>query len=214
MKTILTFLLALAFSAPTMAQSFGDPDTEEVTYDDLVNELAAKKKRYEPREKSAFDDVRIHAGLGMVNSFSTFRLQGKSASRYQNGMQLSIGVDLFSQNWFSEAAWRNFGLTTNGSEEHTLRELDLKIGYRDVMTAPWSYRIQAGLANRMLRLTDPAKGLSISESTPGMVGSVGATVELSRAASLNFDASARTPVIGGSADQGGLDFTVDFKVSL
>lgn len=213
MKTTL-FALLLFAAIPTMAQSAPDSDVEEMTYEDLVDALAARQKRFEPREKSAFDDVRIHAGLGMVNSFSNFRLLGKNAARYQNGMQLSIGVDLFSPNWFSEAAWRNFGLTTHGPEEHTLRELDLKLGYRDIMEGQWSYRIQGGLANRMLKLSDPTRGLSIDEVTPGFVGGLGASLEMNRSTSLNFDLSGRAPVVGDAVDQGGFDLTIDLKVSL
>lgn len=191
-----------------------DDGAEELTYDDLVNALASRQKRLQKPEASAFDDVRVHAGFGLVNSFSTFEIAGKTATRYQNGLQLSAGVDLFSRNWFAETAWRNFGQTKNGSEEHNLRELDLKFGYRDRIDKMWSYRLQAGLADRSLHLSDPAKDIRIDDTTPNVLASGGVALDINSHASLNFDAAAKTPVIGRTADKGSFDFALDLKVSL
>lgn len=192
-----------------------DPDTEELTYDDLVNELSRKQRQVRsPTARDPFETVKIHAGLGSVSSFSTFVIDGKSAARYQNGMQIAIGVDLFSDVWFSEAAWRNFGETRSGTEEHLLRELDLKIGYRGDLQGPWSYRLQSGLAQRHLRLSDPSRALNIDETMPGLYLGLGTSARLSPVVSLNFDVSGRTPVINQTVDKGSIDFALEFKLSL
>lgn len=204
----------MIIAAPTIVRAAVNDETEEVTYEDLVNELASHQRRITTRTSSPFDDVRVHAGFGLVNSVSTFDLGDRKVSRYQNGLQLSAGVDLFSPNWFAETAWRNFGLTTNGTEEHTLRELDLKFGYRDRINQLVHYRLQSGLADRSLKLTDSARDLNISAQTPNIMGGGGIVLQFAPHASLNIDAAARAPVIGNTADKGSFDLCFDFKVSL
>lgn len=216
---VLFCALSFATATPTMAQAAPwntvDPDTEELTYDDLVNELSRKKRQVRATPTAdPFDTVKIHAGLGSVSSFSTFVINGQSVSRYQNGMQIAVGVDLFSDVWFSEAAWRNFGETHVGSEQHMLRELDLKIGYRGKLEGPWAYRLQSGLAQRHLRLDDTIRNIRIDETMPGVFFGAGATASVSPVVSVNFDVTGRTPVIGQTVDKGSVDFNLELKLSL
>ncbi|HRO68682.1 MAG TPA: hypothetical protein PL182_14005, partial [Pseudobdellovibrionaceae bacterium] len=170
----------------TKAQSPSD------SFDDLVNELSARQRRNEGvAAESPFDKIQIHGGMGLINSFSTFQIDGKNSARYQNGLQLSMGVDLFSPNWVAEVAWRNFGLTRDGSEEHSLKEFDLKLGYKDRIEGPWSYRLQSGLAQRELKLTDSMKNIRVEAATPAILASAGAILGM----------SANAPFISKSADE-------------
>ncbi|MBX2989249.1 MAG: hypothetical protein KF802_15280 [Bdellovibrionaceae bacterium] len=216
MKTSSIVLSCLvAFSCLTMVQSArASEEVEELSYEDLVEQLSSRQKAQAPPAGSPFDEVRIHPGLGFVNSFSSFQVDGKNLSRNQNGMQLSLGVDLFSPNWMAEVAWRNFGETRAGAEEHYLRELDLKFLHRSPIDANWDYRLQGGLAQRQLRLTDEAKNIRISDDTPAVLGSIGAAARLNSLSSLNFDLGARSPVVGRTADKGSVDFSVELKISL
>jgi hypothetical protein len=209
MKLIFAFALMLI---PTMVQA--DELVQEVTYEDLVQELSARQRPITKSVESPFDSVKLHAGLGLVNSFSTFRIREKNSSRYQNGMQLSVGVDLFSPNWMAEAAWRNFGLTRQGSEEHYLREMDLKLAFHDAIDSHWNFRVQGGLAHRSLRLTDPQNEYSIDENTPGVLASGGLILQMSPMTSLNFDLGGRVPVISNSVDKGSIDFALELKLTL
>lgn len=208
-----TFVHALPASPDATSAAQGP--TEEVTYDDLVNELSARRhKARKPTEASPFDQVQVHAGLGLVNSFSQFSLAGHDVSRTESGMQLAVGVDLFSPQWQAEIAWRNFGLTTNGSEEHSLRELDFKFAYRDALDKTWDYRAQGGLAQRTLRLTDASKGLDVNDTTPALLASIGAIARVTPQASFAADAGARAPVVGRTSDKGSLDLSLEFNLSL
>ena len=207
-------LLLLPFG--TKAQSHSDAsDSEELSYDDLVNELSARQRKQQGiAAESPFDRIQIHGGMGLINSFSTFQIHGKNAARYQNGLQLSMGVDLFSPNWVAEVAWRNFGLTRDGSEEHTLKELDLKLGYKDRIEGPWSDRLQSGLAQRDLKLTDPSRNVRIETTTPALIASASAILEMSKNASLHFEGGGRAPVVDRTSDKGSLDFSLELKISL
>ena len=99
MKTHGLALLIFLFIAPTFAQAATSSEAQEVTYDDLVSELASRKKKLTVHEVNPLDEVKIHGGFGMINSFSAFEIAGQKINRYENGMQLSAGVDLFSPNW-------------------------------------------------------------------------------------------------------------------
>lgn len=217
MKTFLLISFFVAALAPTIAQAAPMEDgSEELSYDDLINQLSARKKHLQTRSVAdPFDEVKVHAGMGLVNSFSTFQLAGHNVSRYQNGLQLAIGVDLFSDRWAAEAAYRNFGITTVGPEEHRLRELDLKFAYRQRFPeGPWGYRLQGGLAQRQLRLTDPTLGYDIDDTTPGLLIGMGLGLQMSPMMSMGFDFTGRAPVIGRTADKGALDFCIELKASL
>lgn len=214
MKTLGLALMIFLFVAPTLAQAATSSETQEVTYDDLVSELASRKKKLTVHEVNPLDEVKIHAGFGMINSFSAFEIAGQKISRYENGMQLSAGVDLFSPNWYAEAAWRNFGLTRNGNEAHSLRELDLKFGHKGVLNSAWTYHLETGLANRSLHLTDETRGIDVSDTTPDLLGAGGADLQISPILSLEIATALHTPVVGQTADRGSWDFGLTMKVSL
>ncbi len=106
-KTLQFVLISLSlFSTPTLVQaanSDGKSDEyEEVSYDDLLNELSAKKKHLTKKQESSFDDVRLHAGIGYSNTFTNIAAQNQNFNRHASGIQLSLGMDLFSPNWYSE----------------------------------------------------------------------------------------------------------------
>lgn len=214
---LLMMTLLIAFSVTTKAQSSfsSNDEVEELSYEDLVDRLSAKQRLNVSRQvDSPFDRIQIHGGVGIVNSFSTFRIQGKNEARFQNGMQLSAGVDLFSPKWMTEVAWRNFGLNRSGTEEHSLTELDLRVGYRDLIEGPWHYRLQSGLTQRNLRLIDEVQGYEITAQTPALLASAAAILKFSPNASLQIEAGGRAPVIDRTADKGSLDLMMELKISL
>jgi hypothetical protein len=190
-------------------------DYEEVGYEDLVRQISAKKKSYETKpEVQPFDQVMIHAGLGYVNSFSEMVVNNRNVQRYQNGMELSVGVDLFSDQWFAESSFRNFGVTNYGSEELILKELDLKIGYKNHLQKPFMFRIEGGLANRYLHISDSVQNYGADDTTPMLMGQAGLAAQLSPNISLGLDFSAKSTLVTHTADKSAFDFTFGIKASL
>ena len=93
-----TILFALMALSPTLVLAAGEP--QEVSYDDLVNELNRKKSTFRSNaEASPFDTIKIHAGLGLITSANDISAGSSSGTKYQNGFQLSLGIDLFSPEW-------------------------------------------------------------------------------------------------------------------
>lgn len=216
LKSIPFVLVALFFLAsPTMVWAYSaDGDYEEVSYDDLLNELSAKKKSVIRNQTSSFDDVRLHAGIGYVNSFSNISTNNKNFNRHANGIQLSLGMDLFSSNWYSEGVFRNYGITSFGTEELSLKEFDLKVGYKDLLEGIWSFTVSAGLSNRFLRFSDPSQNINVSATTPSLVTSAGFLAQVHRNISLGAEVNGRTSMISQTADRNSFDFAFRINTSL
>lgn len=187
---------------------------EEVSYDDLVNQISSTNRNYRPTDNAAFEQVKLHFGAGYVSSFSQLQLDSKNVQRYQNGLQLSLGIDLFSRQWFGETSFRNFGITNYGSEEIRLREFDLKMGYIDTIQNPLDFRIMGGLTTRYLQVHDGVKDIHIDDTTPGLMIGAGLAFRINPVVSLGFDIAGRSALIGQTADKSSIDFTFDLRASL
>lgn len=203
----LTFLLSTSVQATT--ESY-----EEISYEDLVERLAAKKSSLQSNVGDPFLNVQIHAGIGFVNSFSYFRIQGRDYSRYQNGIQLAIGMDLFSPYWFAESSFRNYGLTENRTEQWTLREFDIRIGYKEQISGPWGYRMFTGVANRYFDFRDPVLGISESAQTPSLLIGLGVQAQIHPKLQFGLDLNGKNSLIGRTEDRGSLDLVMKLSASM
>ncbi|MFZ4404501.1 MAG: hypothetical protein ACOYOK_10405 [Pseudobdellovibrionaceae bacterium] len=182
-----------------------EKEYQETTYDELLNQIGSQTSSYKEQSYSAFDDVMVHAGFGYVTSFSTLSVKDEKMSRYQNGLQLSLGIDLFSPQWFSEGVFRNFGLTSYGREELSLREVDLKIGFKESLNHPWFYTVSTGLSDRYLKYNNPNKKYTLEENTASWMLSSGIFIQSNAHLSLGVELSGRTALTSSSVDQNSLD---------
>ena len=211
MTKILSVLMALFFSTIVCAAS----EYEEIGYEDLVRQISSKKRTIEDRRQPhPFDQVMIHTGFSYVNSFTVMDIRNQESQKYQNGIELSLGVDLFSENWYAETSFRNFGLTNYGTQEILLKELDLKVGYKDHLQKPFVFKIDGGLANRYLKINDSERDVSINDTTPMLLGTVGIAAELSPMISLGLNFSGKSAMISRTADKSAFDFSFCFNASL
>ncbi|NUN06784.1 MAG: hypothetical protein HUU57_13600 [Bdellovibrio sp.] len=213
----IVLIVAAFFFASTLVQAApaaNSADYEEVSYDDLLNELNAKKKTMIRTQSNSLDATRIHAGIGYANTFSNISTQQQNFSRHTSGIQLSVGMDLFSTNWYSEGVFRNYGLTSSGSEELTLREVDLKIGYTNRLESIWNYSISSGLSNRFMRFVDPTRNIDVDDVTPSLIISTGFSAQVHRNLSIGAEASAKSAIVNRTADKNSFDFAFRITTSL
>lgn len=216
LKSIPFALISFALlTTPTLVQA-ASPGAEyqEVSYDDLLNELSAKKKNITNANVSSFDAVRLHAGIGYVNSFTNISAQKQNFNRHATGIQVSMGMDLFSPHWYAEGILKNYGLTNIGDEELSLRELDLKLGYTNKLESIWSYNLSSGLSNRFLRFSDPTKNIDVDSTTPSLIISTGFNGQVHKNVSLGVEVSAHTAVISRTIDKNSFDLAFRITTSL
>lgn len=199
---------AFLFTSLTKVQAVAAEGSsyEEVSYDDLVQRLSKKKSKLSDSSLNSFDDIMIHAGAGLVTSVSSYNINQKDVVRQHTGFQLSFGIDLFSPNWSAEAALRNFGTGNSGTESRSLRETDMKIMYRSTPNGGMGFRGGAGLATRYLKINDDMNGISINDTTPALIGFLGADSYVNKNFSVGFEAGLRSAMVGRTVDKNSLDF--------
>lgn len=215
-SSLIVFAVSMSFLTSTLVQAASDHhgDYQEVSYDDLLNELSAKKRTMTKKESHDLDDVRLHAGIGYANSFTNIAVQNQNFNRHAAGIQLSVGMDLFSPHWYSEGVFRNYGQNNSGTEEFSLREIDLKIGYTNKLESIWSYTLSSGLSNRFLKFSEASKNVSVDETTPSLVISTGFMGQVHKNLSLGAELGARSAVVNRTADKNSFDFAFRITTSL
>lgn len=183
-------------------------DVEEVSYDDLLNQLNRKKSFYSESSSGGFDDVMIHAGFGLTSSVTNVNINGEDSYRHQNGFQLALGINLFSPEWAAEGVIRNFGQSSSGTETRSLRETDLRFMYVTKTNATTGIRAGMGLGTRYFKLTDEIYNVYISETTPSAQLFGGVDAYLSKRMSLGFELAGRYALVSRTVDKSAMDLTV------
>ncbi len=208
---VLFLALSLPFKGLAMNSEETSPDYEEVSYEDLLNRISNKKSYLKKESSSPFDEVLIHFGLAYVTSFSATSIPSNSLSNQLSGLQLSLGINLFSPHWYSEATWRNFGVHSRFSQEISLRELDFRIGFQEDLSAKWKYRLGTGLATRFMHYSDN-KSVNIDATTPALLINFGLFTPISDFVSLGAEVSGRSPLVS-SSDRGSWDLSLQSLTS-
>jgi hypothetical protein len=139
--------------------------------------------------------------------------QDSTINEHSSGIQLSLGIDLFSPNWYSEGIFKNYGVSTKGTQELKLREFDLKIGYTNTLKSIWSYSLSTGLSNRFLTFSDKSKNINIDETTPSLIISTGIKAQLHKNLSLGAEISAHSAFVD-TADRNSADIALRLTTTL
>lgn len=206
MKLQKGFLISILLFISTLVQA---ADYEEVSYDDLVNQINKRKSSIIRNSNDPLDQIKLHAGVGLISSANSVNTgRGQDAIKFQNGFQLSLGIDLFSPKWAAETALRNFGQARSGTESRSLREFDLKVMHRDLFSSTAGYRLGAGIGNRYLKIDDEANGIAVNDNTPTALFFGGVDAYVSKNMSLGMEGGLRTSMINQTADKSAVDVTI------
>ncbi len=204
MKRTKGFCLTIALLLSTKAWA---AEYEEVSYDDLVNQINKKKNSVTRNINDPLDAQKIHAGLGLLTSANSVNTgEGGDTIKYQNGFQISLGIDLFSADWAAEAALRNFGQARSGSETRSLREFDLKFMRRAMFSSNSGFRLGAGIGTRYLKINDV--NVDINDTTPTALLFGGLDVYAAKNFSVGLETGLRTSMVTQTTDKGAADLTL------
>lgn len=203
-------LIQLSSTKVQAADTRGNnPDYQEVSYDDLVNELSQQNAKQKDllNHGNESHDLKILAGVGYATSFSSFRLNDTPTQKFLSGIQLSLGIDLFSEHLYSEMTFKNYGVDTKRDETLSVKQLDLKLGYRDrFQSGPWGYRMGAGISNRFMKYSSATS--SLNETIPALNINAGVDTILNRSLSLGLEFAGRTALTEQVYDRGSVDMTL------
>ena len=192
----------------TSSLAFAAADSEEISYDDLINRISQKRSAIAHESSNSFDSLFIHAGFGLLTSVTNVKMNGTDSYRYQNGFLLSLGIDLFSQNLYAEGSLQNYGQTTSGTETRSLREFDLRLCYRDEIANRTAFHLGSGLATRIFKLSDPSSNRRFEQTTPSLVLIGGVDSYLNKNVSVGFEAAWQTALTTNTFDKNSIDLGV------
>lgn len=213
MKLLKSFLFifpfALTGTLDAASAAYAEDEETEIGYETIVSELSRVKTRgrdLSEDEDDLFDTVKIHTGVGLMQSLVRVRSAGGEIEGFLRGVQATLGIDLFSRNWFAEGAIRSFSEEPMEQAKIQLREFDLKIVYRSNPYNLFGFRGGAGLAARNLKLIEA--GTTSNFSTPASVLLTGVDINISSKLSLGGEVSYRTAMVSDSADRNSFDIAV------
>ncbi|MEK6556262.1 MAG: hypothetical protein AABZ31_13530 [Bdellovibrionota bacterium] len=199
------FGLTLTLLAAPLVQASEDYSS----YDDIIKNLKGSEisAAYSGTAKSDFDSIKIHAGAGLVNS--NLRLdtpKGLASNATVRGVELFVGIDLFSPAWIAEGAVRTFTSERFSGTTLSLREFDLKVISRNQISKTMFWRAGAGMSARYLDFAEkPAQLEKRAYTTPASEFVAGLGAQFSPAFSAGIDLSYKNSLINDTIDKSSVD---------
>lgn len=212
-KKYILMALLLIFTSMGWAKVDPEADSQELTYEDLLGELKSRQSNMKKDAYHPYDDLLIHMGVGFVTTFSSLSVMGQSKSVQQSGLELSVGADLFSNQWYTEGTFRNYGVESNAREEISVKQLDFKIGFREQLQKPWAYHLGAGISTRSLKYSSVGNAINLEETSPAFLGFMGVEAQVSPFVSFGFEIGGRSP-FSSSLDRGSLEMGLILGLSI
>ncbi len=218
----LALVLSLAGTAGSAwaIPSVDDEDENSIGYNQIVSELSSPKTQARARRVQAqaediyndpFEKVKFHTGLGYATTLSTLQHPGGEKTRIaQSGIQVSFGIDLFSENWIAEGSVRSFGENSYHDYIVGIKEFDLKLLYQDHLYSNIGFHIGGGVAGRYLKLQKVATTVTEEVSTPASVAVAGLDLRFSNVFSVGGEISTHSSMIDDTIDKSAFDATIRF----
>jgi hypothetical protein len=203
---------------PTMVWAYGNlqESYQEVSYDDLINELNAKQvsgmKMNAMKQRAPLTQVRL--GVGFVQSFTQLNVKNENTERSQSGIQLAAAMNLDVPNMYAETIFRNFSGSTLAKEELQIQQLDARVGLVQELTAPWKYTLMTGLSGRLIQASNTLRDYSVNEITPSFTAGFGAMAEIHKNIHLGIEVAGRTSLFGRTAEKNSADLSVRLDTAL
>ncbi len=180
-------------------------DEELQNYDAIVKDLSkapaqAKSRAKAPASSSeSFENTTIHAGVAYASVFQTLDTPKEKIYVGQQGVQVSLGIDLFSEHLSSEGTLVTFGDQSYSKSSVAVREFDLMFYGKGILAPNIRGKIGGGIGARYLTLTQ--SGTSTQYSTPSSILSAGADYYFANAFSLGGELAMRNAMTGETIDE-------------
>ncbi len=180
--------------------------TVELTYDDLVQELAAKKSSVTPDEPTqAFGFNKIQAVFGYSFSAMDFNLETGGSSFSLAGIDLRASGQLPNSTWLAEAGLKNYARVNSGSKSAESKILTAALKNQDYLNGNLQY--VAGVASSFHWIDVRDTLGKKSDLNMSLNVTAGLRGPLSNQLSWGVDLNAYSPV-SGRLLKGGLETTL------
>jgi hypothetical protein len=214
----ISFILCLTLSgSPNLlwASESKDAQYEEVSYNELIDELNSRvraRNKVEDLEvpSDPFERVTIHTSFGLINSIHYLTIGDRRLSRYEDGIGLGFGIDLFNPEWIAEAQLKNYGRSTRSEQIFSLRELELRLNYLENGPQKTSYKIIQGLGAKYLKYSAPYLNSVIRESTPVYVIGGSINTKFTQNFSLGIELTGSLALVTETIDRNSINLNLKF----
>lgn len=213
-RVFLSFFYTLAVSLfnvdPCLATMDSSTRMEEVPFDEFIKELNSKVS-LKDRERNSigyvdpYENLQLHLSMGLVQTMNSLLIGNKSISRLEDGIQLGLGIDLFSPEWVAEGLLKNYGQSTQNESSLALREFDLRLSYlQKDPQHKLKLRLSNGLGARYLRYTSKWSGFSQYQTTPIYLMGLGLLIPVGSHFNLGIEVQGYLTLISETIDRQGL----------
>lgn len=208
MKKINTLLaLSLVLFAQS-AFSYEDEDFGNYEdYDSIVGDLSSHTTTHKSGDLFDLDSMKLHAGFGFNNTLIDLKSHGNNPSKVTlQGIQLSLGIDLFSPNVITEVGLINYNSESKESYRYSLKEFDIKTYYRYHLNRFFALRGGMGLGVRYFDVSSPDEG-TLEYTNPVSQILMGGEAKLGKQLSFVTELSYKNSMTGNAPERSATDLT-------
>ncbi|GEM_PF-2418853 len=185
-------------------------NTQELSYDDLINELNYKQYRLN-QINSGSSLSQNSMSLGMVTSFNS--IEGKkSYLQPLQGFEIGFNSDMSSNQYEGRGLFRYFFQNGSADQQASLRELAFQIISHRELNKSWDTYYGGGFSVKHLLLDSPIE--SLNELSIQLNAVSGVETKISSTSRLGFELGARFPFGITGHDRFALDGTIRLKTDL
>jgi hypothetical protein len=181
-------------------------DYEELSYNDLVNQLAKKKSVVQTSAELSSEKSYL-VRVGFSNSFAKVN---SSSARYdvsQGGVLIGVAADLDQKKWFTEGVFKNYSSIDHPGITTSFRELEARLGLQSHLNQKYGMRAFVGANFRFLDTKEVANKKTDSLLTPSMAVGMNGDMMLNPIFSIGTEVIYRSP-LSATADLGSWDFSL------
>ena len=207
-------LLILGLVVIIVTNAHADDSGSYSSFDSIVKELSSSRINSSVETTPPpIESIKFHASLGFTTSLVQLDLPNDLPdSKSMRGIELRLGIDLFSPHWVAEGAVRTFTPEPFLNGEITLKEFDLLFVYKNSVNKPLNFSFGGGMTSRYMDLRGiNISGVDTSSATPASVILAGASTAFSESFSLGAAISYRDALVSKTADEGSIDGTLQFN---
>ena len=183
---------------------------EELTYDDLLSQLNAKRTKISDSISDPYKNLKLHFGFGLLSTAHNYEVKNDPITSYFSGFQVSGGVDLFSQYWRSDILLRNFGQHSSANDSKNIRDIDLK-GSHVIFNEDISHSIASGVGYRIFEYHKNEVGFT--ETSSHLLFSYSLAFVTKSQLSIGPEIAYRTAIVNQTSDRSSLDLTLKMDSS-
>lgn len=199
-------LVILMLILGSFVQAVASTDYEELTYQDLVDQLSQKKSNL-VKQNTPSPEQNYQVRVGFTNSFAKVNAPSSHYDISQGGVMVGFGLELEQKKWYAEGLFKNFSSSDHPNISVSFRELEARMGLQTQLEQKYAFKAFAGGNFRFLDYRDLKAGKSENLMTPSLNVGLAGEVFMNQIFSMGAEWVYRSP-LASSSDLGSWDLSI------